>query len=320
MDNLTHSMLGAVLGQTGLKRKTGLGMAALIIGANIPDIDATCTFWGTQSLAMRRGLTHGPLAMVLLPLLLTGALILYDRWQNRRGKRPEARLPVRPGWLLALSYIGTLSHPAMDWMNSYGIRLLEPFSSRWFYGDVLFIIDLVLWIVLIGGFIWSRRAEKRESGDWRKRGQIIIATACGYIFLNGVITGMAEAGAHTHLHDAGVEPEMVVANPVPLTFWRRTILWRSHDGRYSRYDFDIFAPASLRPESGAGAVGKTGLDDPRIPALVSRSADARAFLFWSRMPVARFDDNDGLVLGDQRFDSSFTRNNFRVMIPFMDGE
>ena len=42
MDNLTHSLIGAALGQAGLKRKTGLAMPALIIAANLPDIDAGC--------------------------------------------------------------------------------------------------------------------------------------------------------------------------------------------------------------------------------------------------------------------------------------
>jgi len=54
MDNLTHSLVGALFGQAGLKKKTGLAMPALIIGANLPDIDGTCLIYHTQSLAMRR--------------------------------------------------------------------------------------------------------------------------------------------------------------------------------------------------------------------------------------------------------------------------
>lgn len=311
MDNLTHSMVGAVLGQTGLKRTSGLGMAALILGANIPDIDATCTFWGTQSLAMRRGLTHGPLALLVLPLLLTGALILFDRWQSRRGKRPEVRQPINAGWLLVLSFIGMLSHLAMDWLNSYGIRLLEPFSSQWFHGDVLFIIDLVLWTVLIGGFVWSRRAEKRASGNWRKRGQAILAAASVYIFANGAITGMAEAEGHRHLHDHGIAAELVVASPVPAAFWQRDMLWRSRAGGYGNYAYSLFdskAPHSLAP------AGRTGMDDPRVAAMARTSRDASAFLFWSRMPLARIDRDGVLHLSDQRFDSPMVRSNFKVVV------
>src|SRR3546814_10990559 len=80
---------------------------------------------------MRRGITHGPIALILLPVLLWALMIGFDRWQAWRGKRPTGRLPVHMGWLLALAYIGCLSHPALDWLNNYGIRLLEPFSPRW---------------------------------------------------------------------------------------------------------------------------------------------------------------------------------------------
>ena len=57
MDNLTHSLAGALLGQAGLKRLSGRSMPTLIIAANLPDIDALTTLLGTPSLALRRGLT-----------------------------------------------------------------------------------------------------------------------------------------------------------------------------------------------------------------------------------------------------------------------
>ena len=115
MDNLTHSLVGALIGQTGLKRKTGLAMPALIIGANIPDIDASCVLLvDMHHLALRRGITHGPIAWIVLPLLLAGGLWWFDRWQARRGKRPAGRAPVHFGWLFALSLIGCLTHPALD--------------------------------------------------------------------------------------------------------------------------------------------------------------------------------------------------------------
>ena len=128
MDNLTHSLIGAALAQCGLKRRTGLAMPAMILAANLPDIDAPCAVYGVESLSMRRGVTHGPIALILLPLLLAGALIAFDRWQARRGKRPEGRLPVHPGWLIALCYFGTFTHPLFDWFNTYGC-LLYTFSE-----------------------------------------------------------------------------------------------------------------------------------------------------------------------------------------------
>ena len=38
-----------------------------------------------------------------------------------------------------------------------------PFSSRWFYGDTLFIIDVWLWLILgLGIYAARRRAEKER--------------------------------------------------------------------------------------------------------------------------------------------------------------
>lgn len=289
MDNLTHSLIGAVLGQAGLKRKTGLAMPTLIIAANIPDIDATCSVFGTLSLAMRRGITHGPIALAVLPVVLTGIMLWFDRWQARRGKRPADCLPVRPGWLLALAYIGCLSHPLFDWMNSYGIRLLEPFSHKWFYGDALFIVDPWLLAMLIAGVWLSRKRDKAGRSDWRRPAFFAVGGIAGYLALNLAISGAASA----RVLAAEPHPLVAVANPTPLTFWRREVLWRTADS----YGSFVVDPWSTPRE----AVRPTpiGMNDPRIAARVPGNAQAEAFLFWSRLPVAQA-EGDTVTLGDQR--------------------
>ena len=296
MDNLTHSLAGALLGQMGLKRLTGRAMPTLIIAANLPDIDAVATLLGRESLAIRRGITHGPIALVLLPLLLTGLMLLYTRW------RPSAQ-PVRAGPLLLLAYIGTLSHPALDWLNSYGIRLLEPFSSRWYAGDTLFIIDLWIWAALIGCFVWSRWREKR-GGGWQRPAWLGFTAICAYILGNGLITGRAEASTSQALRQRGVEPTLVVANPVPVTFWRRNMLWRNAaqhgDARFSLAQALQFGPG----------INPNNLDHPALAAARGRP-DVAAYLFWSRMPIV-VERNGRAFLADQRFNSNLTRDQFLV--------
>lgn len=296
MDNLTHSLAGAILGQTGLKKLSGRAMPTLIIAANIPDIDAFATFLGTASLAIRRGITHGPVALAILPLLLTGLVLLYDRW------RPSPQ-PVRPAALLLLAYLGTLSHPALDWLNSYGIRLLEPFSSRWYAGDTVFIIDIWIWAALIVSFIWSRRREKRE-GDWQRPAWIGFTAICAYIAANGLITGHAETQTQAALEGQGRVPTLVVANPIPATFWNRTMLWRDAS-QHGGGDYRLFSGARLSAD-----VSPLRLDDPRLAAVRGRK-DVEAFLFWSRMPIVI--ERDGRAsLGDQRFNSRLTRDQFLI--------
>ena len=304
MDNLTHSLIGAALGQAGLKLRTGLAMPALIIAANLPDVDAPCSVYGAESLAMRRGITHGPIALLILPLLLAGVLIWFDRWQTKRGKRPAGRLPVHAGWLVALCYLGALSHPLFDWFNTYGIRLLEPFSSRWFYGDTLFIIDIWIWAMLGLGLWQSRRRERAGMKQPARPARVALYVMAGYIGLNMGLSQMAANQAQMH----EPYPAIVVAQPVPVAFWQRTILWRSDD-RHGAYDWSVFNGQKGREVMG----GPTNMADPRIAAWASHNPAATAFLFWSRMPVAR-PVPDGIVLTDQRFASSAMRGAFLVKL------
>lgn len=309
MDNLTHSLVGALLGQMGLKKRTGLGIPTLILAANLPDIDAACLFWldGVEHLGFRRGITHGPIAMLLLPILLWAAMLAFDRWQTKRGRRPAGRLPIDKGWLLALAYIGCLSHPALDWLNNYGIRLLEPFSSEWFYGDSIFIIDLWIWIALAASLWLSFRRERRGAANWQRPAWIGFAAVSAYIFANGLITGAAERMASDALVAGGKRDALVVASPPPLAFWQRDIFWRTAER---------FGTASFTPGVG-GHVDltgvPTGMDDPRLAAWVKADPAARAFLFWARMPVAER-DGDALVLRDQRFMHPLAEERFRVRL------
>ena len=96
MDNFTHSLAGWALGQAGLRTKTRKGLAALILGANMPDIDVVFGWVPWEPLAMHRGFTHGLVGGVLvMPPLLVGLLGLLDRWQVRRGAAFASGLPMR---------------------------------------------------------------------------------------------------------------------------------------------------------------------------------------------------------------------------------
>jgi len=291
MDNLTHSLVGALIGQAGLKKKTGL--AKLIIGANLPDVDAACFFWmeGTEHLGFRRGITHGPPAMVLLPLILAGLLWFYDRWQAKRGKRPAGRLPVSFKWLYLLSFIGCLTHPALDWLNVYGVRLLEPFSSRWFYGDTLFIIDVWLWALFVFATWFSLRREER-GGEWMKPARIALAVALAYVGINAGITKWTEGSREPN------DLSIVIASPVPIEFWKRELIIGDSRGRFFIDD---------------SRVGNCSLSS--IPVASGDLSQLSAFLFWSRAPFAERAPDGSILLRDARFYDPRARGRFTVALP-----
>ena len=290
MDNLTHSLTGALIGQAGLKKKTGLAMPALVIGANLPDVDAACFFWldGVEHLAFRRGITHGPIALVLLPLVLAGLLWGWDRWQARRGKRPEGRLPVHFGWLYGVALIGCLTHPALDWLNVYGIRLLEPFSSRWFYGDVLFIIDVWLWILLIGGTWLSRRREKR-GGDWRAAARTALGLCGLYLVANYAISQFDRMGNTSFVE--------TISSPPPVAFWQRETIGVGGNGNFY---------------IDGERIGNRPLSACDLDAARAQSDQVDAFLFWSRAPVLDRLEDGTWRLGDARY---YANGSFFVILP-----
>jgi len=328
MDNLTHSLVGALIGQAGLKRKTGLAMPALIIGANLPDVDAACLFWldGVEHLGFRRGITHGPPAMLLLPLVLAGLLYGFDRWQAKRGKRPEARLPVSFKWLYALALLGCLTHPALDWLNVYGIRLLEPFSSRWFYGDTLFIIDVWLW-ALLGFATWFSLRREKRGGEWRRPARIAIAVGLAYIGVNAGITAQQERhgslhaviafGEHIRIGDGfvleGPAAAEVIANPVPFAFWKRELMF-GRDGKWLQEKCWTYDDCFAEP------LGEPICEFPDMVVRHTDNSQLDAFLFWSRAPFAERAADGSVLLRDARFYDPRARDRFSVALPDVECE
>lgn len=313
MDNLTHSLVGALIGQAGLKRRTGLAMPALIIGANLPDIDAACFLWldGVQHLGFRRGITHGPIAWVLLPLLLAGALWGFDRWQAKRGKRPEGRLPVRFGWLYGLSFIACLTHPALDWLNVYGVRLLEPFSSRWFYGDTLFIIDVWLWAIM-GISLWLSLWREKIGRPYSWPAIAGLGVSLAYVGANwvgsagsGLLFGINNKAPGNHIANV----ETVIPSPVPLAPWRRDLIVGKFNEWYVGRTDEFGSYEIPQPVTTSRCAW------PDVAIKSTNRSDLAAFLFWSRAPFAERAADGSVLIRDARFYDPLARNRFTVALP-----
>jgi inner membrane protein len=295
MDNLTHTLTGWALGQAGLKTKTRKGLAALILGANMPDIDVFFGWVAWEPLAMHRGFTHGIGGALVLPPILAGLLWLFDRWQIKRGKSFESGLQMRWPWLLALSSIGVLSHPVLDGLTTYSVQLLSPFSTLWFRAEGLFIIDPWLWLLLGGAIFWSRRLGNR-GGDWRFPPRAALGIALAYLLVNLGISYRAHLAVQRW---AGDRPaEAIFASPQPIVSWRRGLVWREEDC-YRRSAFD--------PLSGIAAVGAcepSNMDDPLVGEAIRRSPGLRNFLKWSILPQATVERSGceaRVTIGDARY-------------------
>ena len=287
-------MAGWALGQAGLKTKTRKGLAALILGANMPDIDV---FFGSapwDPLATHRGVTHGLVGGVLmLPPVLAGLLWLLDRWQVGRRVEFRSGLPMHFGWLVALSYLGALTHPYLDLLTTYSVQLFSPLSRRWYHADGLFIIDIWIWLLLAISIGVSKRRERRGK-EWRRIPQAAIAVLLVYVAVNLGITGRANAAVRS------VDPgaQSIFASPPPAWFWRRDLVWRE-DHCYRRSSFVPFR--GLDPVS---ACEPTNMTDPIVREAVRRDKRLAKFLKWSILPqaaVVRDGCSARVTIGDARY-------------------
>lgn len=301
MDPLTHTLVGANLAATRLGEKTKLAAAALVIGANLPDVDAILYFTGHDDFALwfRRGWTHGVLALLLLPLIQAAVLKLIDRTASWK-------------WLLGLSYLAIATHPFLDWLNTYGMRWLMPFRGTWFYGDAVYIMDPWLWLILGCGWLIGRKPTPWLIGGWlfftgailwvvgRRNAQymtvVIIVAAIllvallwrskrsfataalivAAVYIGGRLT--LSAATAMQVREALPDVKRVMTAPHPIDPTRWDVVAEAGDVyRYGRY---TWSDRTLR------------LNDHRIPvakpspewAAAHDHDEIRGFLNWNRFP------------------------------------
>jgi len=276
------------LSRAGLNKRTALATSTLVIANNLPDIDVGVFATNTLAMSFRRGWTHGPLGQVMLPIVLTGAMLFYDRYRTKAS--PDDR--VNAGQILLLSYVGVLLHVFMDFTNSYGVRLLMPFSDRWFYGDALYIIDPWLYLMLgVGWLLAKRNPRPARIGVTLAAIYVVAMLASNLIARREVARGLARAGLPAETR--------FMVTPVVVNPFQREVVIDIGD-RYEKGNLWFDPLPHFRP---AGFGMEKGFELPEVQQAL-QSPLARTYLRWSRFPFVQVNPADGSVLiNDYRYDN-----------------
>lgn len=231
MDTLSHTVLGACIGEVTLGKKIGKkGMLWGAIAANFPDIDVLFSlfFHPVDALLVHRGITHSFLFVSVMSLLL--GYIFYKTFKNQ---------PAFYGDWFRLFFIALLSHLLLDSCTVYGTGIFEPFSSYRFQFTSLFIIDplytLSLLIAVIALLILKKDSLKRNF--WWKFG--IYLSTLYFLFAIGNKLYMEKIFANS-LKEQSVSVKEQITSPTALN----NILWNvvakdTHGywiGFYSHFD------------------------------------------------------------------------------------
>jgi len=186
MDPFTHTLVGLTAAKAGLEKLSPLATTVCVLAANSPDSDIvvglTTDRW--NYLHHHRGITHSIVGVIALAVIVPTLVWLVDRGWARFGKR---RAKSRYRALLLASAIATATHPLMDWTNNYGVRPFLPWSGRWFYGDLVFIVDPFI-LLLAGG-----AAFLATSNRWP--GIVLWALlGAGFVTLSFIVGGRRDPG------------------------------------------------------------------------------------------------------------------------------
>jgi inner membrane protein len=157
MDNVTHSVVGLGIGALidrsiapepdvdAQRVRTRMALTIGCLASNFPDLDLVLTRLLERPLGYllhHRGHTHTLLgALGEVALLLGLVWLLWPAARRLLRTSGHARVAAH-----VTACVGTLLHIAMDGLNVYGVHPFWPFDTRWYYGDLVFIVEPVFWM------------------------------------------------------------------------------------------------------------------------------------------------------------------------------
>lgn len=198
MDNIAHALVGAALGRTIADRHMPAAAVTGAVVANAPDW--TELFMGLPGdgptyLELHRGVTHALAGVVVQIGLLSLLVWLAGVWHARRRGRETPSL----GWVSVAVAACVASHMYLDWQGSYGVRPFLPWDGRWFYGDLVAIVDPFFWFVPLIGLAWGARRDWR-SALWFGLAALVlaapvIAAHTVRLWVKATVSGLVVLGA-----------------------------------------------------------------------------------------------------------------------------
>jgi len=333
MEPVTHLLTGACLSRSGLNRRAAYATLTMVVAAEFPDIDTLWSLRGPiEGFQHHRGITHTFLGLPFEAALIVAGVYAWHQWRVRRARthplpraKPLTVAPIRWGSLYGLALIALLSHLLLDYTNNYGLRPFFPFNDRWYAASIVFIVDPLMLVLLLGalilpslfGLVSAEVGAKKQ--PFRGRGWAITA-------LLGIVAWWSlRAVEHQRATQMAMSQSILAPSPaipsnasqtsdddaqhVPVYLPARAALASPdllNPFRWSAVmDFGpVYRLAEIDTYGGTLTNGETTYPNPGRSAEVlaaERSKLGRVYMDWSPMPFIEVTkpDSDGVSEGDQ---------------------
>lgn len=223
MDSLTHTVLGACLGEAIAGKKMGKkAMLFGILANNLPDADVITALWNTEahSLLAHRGITHSILFAVVATF---GMTYLFEKWFAKYHLN-------RKEWLLLIGS-GLFLHIFLDACTTYGTGWFEPFSPYRVSFNTLFILDPLLSLPILLGtlLLLVIRNNKVRTRKVIYRTALILSSL--YLLVTAFIKIYVNSVVKQDLESKQINFDNFYSTPAPMN----NLLWYSYavkDGQF----------------------------------------------------------------------------------------
>lgn len=279
----------------------------MTLAAEAPDIDVLGSFKDPVfGFAHHRGFTHSFLGLLLVQALVVG--LIYVIWRVRGRKVKDPNLPPRWGLLFLFAYIAGLSHILLDFSNNYGVRPFWPISEKWYSWDIVFIVEPLLLILLIGGLVVPGLFSliNEEIGVRRKgpAGRLAAVVALlGVVLVWGVRDyehRRAVNALESRTYD-GDDPLRVSAFP----YWLNPLQWYGVI-ETRNFDAEMLVDSSVPDVDPGGRMEiRRKPEETPVTLAAKKSELGRVYLDWAQYPLVETESiESGYIVRfrDLRFD------------------
>lgn len=227
MDSLTQVVLGAAVAEAAFGKK--IGNKAILWGGvagTIPDLDVIVSpfFDPVTALFVHRGFSHS----LLFPFIVAPLV----GWLISKIERNATGMNWRHWTLLA--FLSIFTHSFIDYFNSYGTGIFEPFSSYRLAFDSIGIIDFFYTLPFLATIIWlmfyPAGHKMRKVLVWT--GILVSTLYLGYTVSNKF---KVEGEIKRELASNGIAYERVLSSPLPMTNFLWMVVVQDNAGFYIGY-------------------------------------------------------------------------------------
>ena len=151
MDSVTTTLAGTLIAQAGFRQRMGrVATVALTVSAAAPDLDGLAGLGDTAFyLSYHRGIMHSFFGGAVLALLLAAIFYRFSTYKHYLR-------------LAGLCYLAIFMHLITDLCTSYGTKVFLPFSDYKVAWDTLFIVDIFVSAIVVGGILLAYRFKHRS--------------------------------------------------------------------------------------------------------------------------------------------------------------